>query len=224
MSGGSLLLIKGHLMAKPNGRPRAINANTQKRIADLIRQCSTYKAAAEAVGITYDTFNNWMKRGEAEVQRMAATGETIPLESEADFFNFFNAITRAQADALNLATSVVNLHLVGRAATTETVVEEFVQTRMNQWGKEYQYKEVRTTTKTIAHAPDAHLAIKVLERRDRENWSTKQSDVNVQIDIHTHHATASEEFDILIAGIASRSRPPAIPAEVDDSAEGGTPL
>lgn len=62
----------------------------QKRICKAIRQGNYYQAAAASAGITYDSFRNWMKRGQK-----AKSGI---------FFDFFHAVKEAEAKA---ETSIV---------------------------------------------------------------------------------------------------------------------
>ncbi len=45
-------------------RPCKLNPELQHRIGDNVALGLTYSLASEAVGITYKTFNSWMKRGE----------------------------------------------------------------------------------------------------------------------------------------------------------------
>lgn len=45
------------------GSPTKLTPDTQKIIVDAIQLGSTYKLAAQAGGVDYDTFNNWMKAG-----------------------------------------------------------------------------------------------------------------------------------------------------------------
>ena len=46
-------------------RPTKLTPETQKRITDAIRVGATYELAAQYGGIAYNTFNEWMKAGEA---------------------------------------------------------------------------------------------------------------------------------------------------------------
>jgi hypothetical protein len=66
-------------------RPTKLNEETKKAILDALAYGATYKDAAEAAGIDYDTFNNWMKSG-----KNAKSGE---------LFEFFGAVRRTEADA-----------------------------------------------------------------------------------------------------------------------------
>ena len=47
-------------------RPSKLTPDIQKRIGDNIALGLTYRLAAESVGITYKTFNEYMNRGQTE--------------------------------------------------------------------------------------------------------------------------------------------------------------
>jgi hypothetical protein len=66
-------------------RPTKLTPETSKAILDALAYGATYKDAAEAAGVDYDTFNNWMKRG-----REAKSGE---------FFEFFGSVRQTEAAA-----------------------------------------------------------------------------------------------------------------------------
>lgn len=67
------------------GRPSKLTPDTQKRICDAIRVGATYELAAQYGRVTYNTFNEWMKRGEA-----ARSGR---------FFEFYEAVKSAEGEA-----------------------------------------------------------------------------------------------------------------------------
>jgi hypothetical protein len=47
-------------------RPTKLTPEIQQRIGNNIALGLTYSLAAESVGITYKTFNEWMKKGQIE--------------------------------------------------------------------------------------------------------------------------------------------------------------
>lgn len=54
------------LPPRPVGRPTKLNGDMQKRIHDALVMGATYEAAAIYGGISYDAFNEWMRRTEPE--------------------------------------------------------------------------------------------------------------------------------------------------------------
>ena len=67
------------------GRPTLLTPERQQHLVDLIAAGNYLETACACVGIHYTTLRNWMVRGEEE-------GTGI-------YFDFFNAITRAEAEA-----------------------------------------------------------------------------------------------------------------------------
>ncbi len=45
-------------------RPTKLTPETQDTIVKAVSLGATYEAAANAGGVSYDSFNNWMKQGE----------------------------------------------------------------------------------------------------------------------------------------------------------------
>ena len=63
-------------------RPTKLTAETQKKIIEALRVGATYELASGYGGIAYNTFNEWMKKGEA-----ANTGA---------FREFYDAVKKAE--------------------------------------------------------------------------------------------------------------------------------
>ena len=75
------------------GRPTKLTPEAQDVIVRAISAGGTRVDAAHAAGVHYETFLNWMKRG-----KKASSG---------DYFEFFGAVTRAEADVrLSLANAI----------------------------------------------------------------------------------------------------------------------
>lgn len=83
------------------GRPTDLTPETHKIITSAIAYGGTYEASAHAGGVSYDTFNNWMKRGEAELVRRdnpRVKEDTQQWQTEQRFVEFFKAIKKAKGD------------------------------------------------------------------------------------------------------------------------------
>ncbi len=74
-------------------RPTKFSSEVQDAIIKALSLGATYKDAAEAAGISYDTFNEWMKVG-----RSAKSGK---------FYQFFKSVRRAEAMARLKYLSVI---------------------------------------------------------------------------------------------------------------------
>lgn len=79
-------------------RPTKLTPETQEKITDAVSIGATYELAAKYAGVTYETFNNWMKAG-AE----AKSGQ---------LFEFFHAVKKAEG-----AAAVGWLAVIEKAAT-----------------------------------------------------------------------------------------------------------
>ncbi len=75
------------------GRPSKLTPETQKKLVEAISAGNFYETACTHAGIEYQTFRNWMKAGE-----QATNGR---------FFDFFEAITRAEAEAEMRAVEMI---------------------------------------------------------------------------------------------------------------------
>ena len=56
-------------MAAKTGRPSKFTPEVRQKILDAIIGGATYKLAAEFAGISYDTFNTWLKKGEQKTSK-----------------------------------------------------------------------------------------------------------------------------------------------------------
>ena len=65
------------------GRPTKLTPETHDRIVQAIKLGATYVMAANYGGVSYDSFNLWMKQGEAAKSGL--------------FFDFYNAVKMAEA-------------------------------------------------------------------------------------------------------------------------------
>ncbi len=75
------------------GRPTKLTQEIHDTIIKNVRMGVTFVDAAGAVGVDYTTLAGWMRRGETETKGI--------------YFNFFNAITQARSEALQLMTKVI---------------------------------------------------------------------------------------------------------------------
>lgn len=66
-------------------RPTKLNPEVQRKIVQAISVGATYKLAAQYGGVTYNTFLNWMAKGETS--------------KSGQLFEFFNAVKEAEGVA-----------------------------------------------------------------------------------------------------------------------------
>ena len=75
-------------------RPSKLTLDIQKRIGDNIALGLTYRLAAEAAGITYKTFNEYMNRGQTE--------------KSGKYYQFYKYIQKCNADAAKVLLERIN--------------------------------------------------------------------------------------------------------------------
>ena len=137
------------------GRPTKLDERTKNLILIGIRLGLTYDDAAQAAGISYRTFANWMQKG-----REAKSGK---------FFQFFHALKRANAEA-----QMINAKIVHDAAKGGIPIKE-TRTVIRADGSQ----EV-TVTEKVAQ-PDWRAGAMILERRFPDSWGRRDS-LKVEID------------------------------------------
>lgn len=163
------------------GRKSKLTPALQKQIVKLLEQGNSVEDVCSQVGITDRTYYNWREKGESAAKQLEET-EDADLADLADderpFFQFFQATIRAQNNAKVKAVSAVYKSIEGfKTVEKSTVV--FTETRYHKPKKEgdepeaYKYEQIKTTTKVIQHAPDAHTAIEFLKRRYPDEWSDR---------------------------------------------------
>lgn len=83
------------------GRPTALTDDTIERIVTALSQGATYLLAAKYGGVSYNTFNEWCKRGAKELERREGdVKEGTPLwEKEQPFVDFYERVQNAEATA-----------------------------------------------------------------------------------------------------------------------------
>lgn len=87
-------------MSPTAGRPSLLTDEALKDICEALEDGCTYDAAATQGGITYRTFNNWRKRGIAELERREAGGKATDRTGKAEqiYFDFFHDTKKAESD------------------------------------------------------------------------------------------------------------------------------
>lgn len=142
------------------GRPSKLTPEVQKRITDAIRVGATYELAAQYGGVSYNTFNEWMKAGEA-----ATSGKNRELYEEvksaegAAAVKWLAVIDRASIEQWQAAAWKLERrypHAYGRSVTEVT-------------GKNGGPVEVATLTNEERIARLAELFDAARTRRDRRS-------------------------------------------------------
>lgn len=86
-------------------RPSKLTPEIQQRIVSLIKAGNYAETAARASGIGPSTYYRWMDRGRDEQARLDQGGR--PRKTEAPYREFWEAVTRADAEAEAIAAGLV---------------------------------------------------------------------------------------------------------------------
>jgi transposase len=82
------------------GAPTKLSERTKAVILEAIEKGATYELAAASAGISYGTFNNWMKRGLAyELVIEDANPDAMIDDEENEFYDFYLAVKHSESVA-----------------------------------------------------------------------------------------------------------------------------
>ena len=194
-------------ITKPVGRPYLLTDQLQTDICHLIAAGNYLITACHAVGISDNTFTNWLERGQAEIDANDTAGK---------FFAFFRAVKKAEADReATMAQRVIDAAMPGVRKTVTKVATYQGAPIMGKDGKPVTYDEHTWT------GGDWLAAMTFLERRHSERWGrpapgNNNAGPNVVINVEKAIIDAAGKFDAIMARIAERATTPlAIPAGAD---------
>jgi hypothetical protein len=144
------------------GRPLKFNEERAGKIVEYLRAGCTRKAAAEAVGVEYETLRLWLTRGRRE--------------QSGDYFAFLAAVTRAEAEVEARYTLIINKAATGwdTSSTTRTTKTVFRTKKTKQKDgtvieEPVALQEV-TETRHEGREFDPKYALEWLKRRRPEEW------------------------------------------------------
>ncbi len=109
----------------PVGRKTKLDEKRLKKVVDGITAGLPYDTACALAGITYQTFLNWMRAGEA-----AESGK---------FFEFFEAVKKAEAIAESV--HIANIKNAGKSGVWQADAWMLERRYPQKWGKKEQIKQ-----------------------------------------------------------------------------------
>lgn len=121
-------------------RPSLLTPERSQRIAELVSAGNNVDTAAAAAGISEATFYDWMARGRAERERLAAGKRSKPKASEEIYLQFLEAIEKARAEAE--ARLVLLIHKAAQEPRTWQAAAWLLERRTpEKWGRPWRPKE-----------------------------------------------------------------------------------
>lgn len=106
----------------PGGRPSKFNSERGEAICSALQEGATRKSAAEAAGVTYRCFLQWLQAGEEE-------------GDDGEFFQFFHAVARAEAEAENACASRLLLETRSAQGDWRAASEWLKRRRRDDWAE-----------------------------------------------------------------------------------------
>ena len=124
------------------GRPTKLTADAQKRVVAAVAAGATYERAAACGGVNYNTFNEWMKKGEQQ--------------KSGAYHEFYEDVKRVEAQAA--ARWLGYIEKAAQEGTWQAAAWKLERRYPNTWGR---------TTQTVEHKGAVALNItKISEARD----------------------------------------------------------
>lgn len=136
-------------------RPTKLDKRLQKQVVKLLSNGVTVTDVCAHVGISKESFYNWLDRGR---------------EGEALFADFLDAVTRAHNAAKVVAIETIKVAMLPRVET-QRVVKTYSETRLDKDNQPYEYKEVTSTVTRTPMLGDWRAAVEYLKRRYPEEWT-----------------------------------------------------
>lgn len=126
--------------------PGKLTPERQKTLVDAIRHGHYYETACAYAGISYQTFRNWVQLSEH-----AKNGR---------YFEFFEAITRAEAEAENRAVQLWQAAMEKDWRAAQMFLE---RRRPDRWGKQDKIGLMHEGKVAVEHGVDVSGANALLE-------------------------------------------------------------
>ena len=114
------------------GRPTKLTPELTVKICDMLRAGNYLETAAAYAGIDKATLHRWLKRGRAEMDRIASQGKGKIKRSEQPFVDFCNSVEKALSEG-----EVRDLIIISNAAKSDWKAAAWKLERKfpDKWGR-----------------------------------------------------------------------------------------
>ncbi len=135
------------------GAPTKFTHKTREKIINAVKIGATYELAALYAGISYDSFNNWMKQGKKDKQ--------------GEYFDFFNSVK--EAEGFGAVMWLTKIEKAASSGNWQAAAWKLERRYPNQYGKSVQAHEIYGKDgKAIQHA--SYVAI-IPAESSLEDWT-----------------------------------------------------
>lgn len=139
------------------GRPTKLTTELMNEIAQYLRAGNYIETTAALVGIHRDSVYEWLKRGNAEIERVSKSNRANIRKKEAIFVEFTDTVKKAQAQS-----EAMLVGLIGQAAQKNWTAAAWRLERKypDKWGR------TERNVGTAQDDPVKELAKQIQDLRD----------------------------------------------------------
>lgn len=121
------------------GRPTKLTPELQEEMIKVIQAGNYVETACAFVGLSKNTFYDWLKRAARETERLAKNPRARMKKSEAPYVEFSDAVKRAQGQA-----EVRDVLLIAKAAehVWQAAAWRLERKFPDRWGRRSPHEEV----------------------------------------------------------------------------------
>jgi hypothetical protein len=191
------------------GRPTLLDRDVEEKLIEATKIGTPMGLAADYVGISKRTFEDWMRRGHNEQNARAAGEEPDPVETK--YLELYEKILKARAHATVTSAALIRKSAVG-GQVTEVTTRKYRDTE----GNVVEEKSEKRTP------PDWRAAAWWLERQERSHFGkqvTVDQNVNGQVDVTVN---VPELADKITGNLAEALAAAATPAQIGSDADRDT--
>lgn len=126
-------------MDETRGQPTKLEPEVEQKLLQTIGAGNYYEAACGYAGITYHTLRNWVRRAEAELERVAGSGRRSVRSEERIYVEFYEKLKKAEAQA---EVTIVDQWQQQIPESWQAAMNFLARRYPERWGKQVQEMDV----------------------------------------------------------------------------------